>query len=378
VTLCAFDETSLRMAGTQIEVLQQNYHMENETFLIYHANELSDDLPAMSIIKNLSGVEVISLAGWYEAAFPHLAVLDRQLKPPEVPYFNRFKGFLCKPAAVLAADASLVAYVDQDAMLFYSPFDLMGTEIFNRTGSYFFRDRRLQNNPDLASYQYALVAAWKAINPRGTEIPSILRESPVFTGWGHEVGESAVFLYDKARQPRAAAALQRMLEPDLLDSLQKHWYGDKDMYWLSFALAELEPGLNPMDVVPIGQWFSNPVDPQELCCIGFAIGQILPRKGTHLYEDYDLFYVNGDAVETFMRGDWGDPEDLRLRIGHPVRYGDPQQEVIKLGFSKNDKGLYGHCFHTGHRAVSEELFALIHTYSAVHKKNATPAKIQDP
>jgi hypothetical protein len=351
------------MAATQIMMMRRRHSMENETFLIFHADELTEATPGISFVKNVPRVEVVSLAGWYNETFPHLLASERQLGAGEKTHFERFRGYLCKPASVLAADADVVAFVDNEAMLFHSPFDLMDTDIFNRTGSYLFRDRRLQTNSEIQWYRYAIVAAWKSLNPASTIIPKVLSESPPFTGYSQEQGESAVLLFDKARQPRAAAALKRMLEPDLLIPLAPHIWGDKEYFWLAFAIAELEPGLNPMDVMPIGQYYSD----DEICTIGFAIGQLVPEAGGDIDGEYKLFYMNGDAMDMFIKGTWRDPRTMRLIMGTPMRWFDPQQDFHPMSPSKAAPGLVGHCFYHGHRPVLEKILEMIEAYQIAYR-----------
>jgi hypothetical protein len=194
---------------------------------------------------------------------------------------------------------------------------------------------------------------------------SFFSEFPIY----NQVGESAVFLYDKGRQPRAAAALTRMLEPDILDSLKEHQYGDKDLYWLSFALAGLEPGMNSMDVVPLGQWVYDPVDPEELCTLSWAFAQLVPQEGGELRGGHEVFYLNGDGVETLMKGGFREPGDMRLAIGNPLRYGDMRQEVHRVVNFRNSPSKIGHCWYNGFTHLSERTLDLIRTYERAYKRN---------
>lgn len=57
--------------------------------------------------------------------------------PP--PPHTRFQGYLCKLGGVLASEYDLVASVDVDAVVMENVFNLMDTDIFQRTGTYLFR-----------------------------------------------------------------------------------------------------------------------------------------------------------------------------------------------------------------------------------------------
>jgi hypothetical protein len=68
----AYDEPSLQMAWTQIQILRMVYGMNEAQFVIYHANELHPDMPTVRALEALPHVRVESLEGWYGETYPHL------------------------------------------------------------------------------------------------------------------------------------------------------------------------------------------------------------------------------------------------------------------------------------------------------------------
>lgn len=219
--------------------------MENEHFIVYHADELTAARnEGVDILNSMHNVQVRNLKTWYTKTYPH----DQSKR------FNDYRGYYCKPSALLAAPFHTVAIIDLDAILTDSPFRLINSSTFKETGAYLFTDRR---GPDtwvvpisqeeyhalLNPYVEKLKNMWAYFHPeRPTNYSDALLQSSPFTGYSHHYGESAVVLYNKSHLPSATKILTEMLHPDMLDNTMKHIHGDKEVYWQSLALADL-PGM---------------------------------------------------------------------------------------------------------------------------------------
>jgi hypothetical protein len=127
-------------------------------FLLYHAEELRTRGP----VSDEPDVHVRSLKGWYDATFAAVSARERGDGPvvDDLEGLRRFRSFLCKPAALLAAPADLVAVLDLDAMPLHSPFALLNTTVFEETGSYLFLDRKVVAD-QLPAYVEALEETWR-------------------------------------------------------------------------------------------------------------------------------------------------------------------------------------------------------------------------
>jgi hypothetical protein len=214
VVMCAYSDTTLRLALTQAKVLRDLFGV-TERVTIFHADELTLNNTMLRHVGSVPGVEVRAhsqsmtcvhnttsgyhreafpkpkqvrnLAGWYNRTYPDL--------PPRA--LGVLKGFLCKPAAVLAVEAEVVALMDLDVVLFESPFALTATETFRSTGSYLFRDSRAVYGWKVEPLRAAVRELWRRLMPEQPQLPATMRESPWMTGQSIPVGESAVVLYDK-------------------------------------------------------------------------------------------------------------------------------------------------------------------------------------
>jgi hypothetical protein len=287
IVMCAFNTHSARMAWMQIKVLQEIYGMTNETFLIYHADEFKPAHDrALRNLKSLPRVKVRSLKPWHSRTFPGQDV-------------KRLAGFYCKPAALLAAEEELVVLLDLDAVVLENPFSLIHTTPFQYTGSYFFTDRRFldmgfHSKEDAGRLNEDWVAVlrdlWHILQPDKPQLSRYLLDSPAFRGFSKEYGESAMVVYDKGRNPEAARMLQRMLEPRIMDHLNEWMYGDKELYWLSFAMAGRPPGMNPWAWTSVG----IPWEGDRICEVGFTLGQWAELLGDR---EPRVIYLNGDGVE---------------------------------------------------------------------------------
>jgi hypothetical protein len=306
VVMCAYDGHTLRLAWTQIMALRELYGMGNETFLIYHADELTRKHDrAVRRLEALPHVHVRNLRPWH-----HRVLGDKD--------FARFQGFLCKPAALLASEQDVIVLLDLDAVLLENPFALLRTPIYEETGSYLFTDRRwadmrfmedgwAKTIEDWA----AMVEAMWALRRAGEPLPEVLRQSPLLTGYSKETGESAVVLYDKARSPEAVEVLLWLLDPAVVASFESLIYGDKELFWLSFALAGRPYGANPYRWAAVGFKHKG-----RLCELSYILAQYVRLPGDAQPRP---FYLNGDGVENAVME--ADLTDLKgARIARPRSY----------------------------------------------------------
>lgn len=96
------DKHSLRLAWMQITVLREQYGMARDAFLVYHANELDAGREEVRALLNITGVRLMNLLDWYQDSFH----ANRTTAEEQVP---TFRGYHCKPAALVAAPYRLVS-----------------------------------------------------------------------------------------------------------------------------------------------------------------------------------------------------------------------------------------------------------------------------
>ena len=250
VVLCAHNTVTLRLAWTQICALRHLHGLANESFTVYHADELNyDDHDTREAIKRLGSlpnVRIENLKEWYHASYSG----DQDDKGIE-----RFKGFFCKVGALLSAPHDIVAVVDLDVVFMDNPFALIETSVFRHTGSYLFRDRRsiVEVESTFEAYRERLTELWRLMHPdRPYNVSKELLTSPPYLGWSYHYGESALVLMNKRRHFEAMCTLQRMIGPELFTLTTTGVFGDKEAYWQALALTEKEPGMNPFACADVG------------------------------------------------------------------------------------------------------------------------------
>lgn len=261
-----------------------------------------------------------SLQEWYAATFKN------DVKGGGI---GRFQSFFCKVGALLAAPYDVVALIDTEVVLLDNPFVLMDTETFRRRGSYLFRDRRLsaeywgQSGSD---YRGRLSRLWETFHPDSPHnLSRALLDSPPFTGWSYDHGESAVVVIDKTRHPEAMRVLTGMIGPDTFAITSAGLLGDKEAYWQALALANEEPGMNAFACSEVGIMNEH----GETCTHSYTMAQWIFEKRS----SPRIFYLNGDGLEPFIAGQ--DDTLLRAWISDPLHYFSPHTRIDYRGFRCN-------------------------------------------
>lgn len=121
-----------------------------------------------------------------------------------------------------------------------SPFDLLSSPIFQQTGAYLFRDRRIHPEPASPDKPPTLpeniTRAWSWVHPSAPLAP-FLAQSDLFQNLTMDYGESALVLWNRTAASAATEMLRHFVHPDRLED----WgfgYGDKEFFFLSFAFSD--------------------------------------------------------------------------------------------------------------------------------------------
>ncbi|KAM3571796.1 hypothetical protein VYU27_006166 [Nannochloropsis oceanica] len=307
VVLCAYDAKSLRLAWIQISTLRTLYGMVNESFIIYHADELRETIGAKlwrKQLKAIPGVQIQSLETWYQGTYAS----EFGTAP-----LQNFQGFFCKPAALLAAPFENVLMLDLDVIITDNPFVLMNTPDYSKQGAYLFADRRTQRPAKyMRSYRQQLRNISRHFNSPRNQTP-FLEKLPPMTRWSYDYGESAVVLFNKTLNRDAMLVLEKILAPDLFNSTTKYIYGDKELYWQALVFAGVNVSLNPLIPSEVGT--PNRNDEVTVTCTShYVFAQWLWQP----YATPKIFYVNGDGIEEMLMG--RDQTILNCTLSDPLEY----------------------------------------------------------
>jgi len=280
--------------------------MVNESFIIYHADELQETITIKLLRKQLEAipqVRIQSLQPWYQRTYAsEFGTASLQ----------NFQGYFCKPAALLAAPFKNVLVLDLDVIITDNPFVLMDTPDYSRQGAYLFVDRRTERPAKLMKrYRRQLRDFWKHAN--SPEESPLVEKLPPITGWSYDYGESAVVLFNKTLNRKAMSILERILAPDLFKGTTKYINGDKELYWQALFFAGVNVSMNPYIPSEIG--FPNRDDKGTVtCAYKYTFAQWLWQP----YATPKVFYVNGDGIEKMLTG--GDQTILNCTLSDPLVY----------------------------------------------------------
>ena len=265
--------------------------MENESFVIYHADELKDTITITRMriqLENIPGVRLESLKAWYQRVYAP------EFGPSA---FENFRGFMCKTAALLAAPFNEVLLMDLDVIMMENPFVLLSTPEYARQGAYLFADRRNKESSKMTkAYANHLRQLWRRVNPDTyqTNVP-FLNKLPPMTGLTSHYGESAVVLFNKGLNSNALSILEKLLSPDIFEDTTKYIYGDKELYWRVLVFAGVNVSMNPFLVSEVG----TPTKTDEgfvTCSHKYVFAQWIWRS----YSTPRVLYINGDGVEDML------------------------------------------------------------------------------
>jgi hypothetical protein len=187
----------------------------------------------------------------------------------------------------------------------------MESDIFQSHGHYLFRDRRTSPSKTTEGYISELKRIWAQLHPdRPQNFSLTLANSPPFSGWSHDYGESAVVLMDKGRNANALDILEQITGRNSFADLKTYVHGDKESYWQAVALADCKLGMNPYIWAAVGSKSGS----GEACCHQYTLAQWLWQPGHHP----EIFYLNGDGIEKLLSQ--GDDALFHSWVSHPLDY----------------------------------------------------------
>lgn len=158
---------------------------------------------------------------------------------------QKLRSWFCKPAALAKSCYQQTMLIDTDLIWLKSPDLLFSAPSFVETGSLFFRDRILFENPSekdgLEFFNVMSLLAEHGITVTD-DIASKLHDSSGFSYyWRHAMNatfrplrhlqESSVVLMDKLKMSKTISLLKQLVPSFTLG------YGDKEIYWLAATLA---------------------------------------------------------------------------------------------------------------------------------------------
>ena len=166
-------------------------------------------------------------------------------------------GWSTKPFALFASTFRETIFIDSDVLMVRDPESLFNTPGYIETGTLFYHDRSISSPPrDPYGYLHKLLT-FPSETAKATKMW-------MFEDSGHEM-ESGVLLIDKSRRALFPLLLaMRLNMQQEIGGLGEHFYGDKELFWISHELLEIPYYFNPSYAGMVGygegnEWICGPV-----------------------------------------------------------------------------------------------------------------------
>ena len=220
--------------------------------LIMHCDEIPDNM--IKLLESTSNVNVSNICDYSNDRnifrLLHIAPTSQN---QDIMY-SRFRGFFCKPAALLLAEFTEVILADTDVLWFQNPELLFEAESYLKTGTIFFRDRLLYQKRSernsglnithvkkyiekytgkLFTRRYAQAQLQNTFFWRNLVDP----KHPPF----QHIQESSVVVMNKFVHRRTVSVIRSIL----MKNDYHLGYGDKEIYWIAATIANLSFSFEP-------------------------------------------------------------------------------------------------------------------------------------
>ncbi|KAI5968988.1 MNN13 [Candida margitis] len=175
------------------------------------------------------------------------------------PFKSKFGGFSNKLLATFFNSFNEMMIIDADTVMMQNPKSYFELEGYKNTGTFFFRDRATIENRPMADGQFFTKVSQSTVDSLMFDVPLLTNYTlrfDFFRGISHTM-ESGMVLID--RQLHFNSILM-VVHSNFINPLERLSYGDKELYWLGFALAGDEDyHFNKHGAAAIGQ-MTNPND----------------------------------------------------------------------------------------------------------------------
>ncbi|CAK4236794.1 unnamed protein product [Aphanomyces euteiches] len=211
---------------------------------------------------------------------------------------NGFRSFWLKPLALLHTRLDEVIILDADDLLFQDPARLWDLPGYKQTGTVFFYDREVAkaeylNHLAIVRFQRmtnlrALIESFDYAKFGLRRNPSVHLENTL--AWngdsGHEQ-DSSIVVVNKAKAPLAMEVMWQLLLHDRYSI--EFSYGDKELFWLSFELAQLPYFFSPWANSAAAMPRDMEKHPETLCG---GLAQWMPSRDAKGI----LLHINGGYI----------------------------------------------------------------------------------
>ncbi|KAG5417740.1 MNN13 [Candida metapsilosis] len=174
-------------------------------------------------------------------------------------YKMKFGGFANKLLATFFNSFNEMMIIDADTVMMQNPAKYFQLQGYKNTGTFFFRDRAVIQNRALSDGRFLHKVSQSTVDSLMFDVPLLsdytLRRD-YFRGLLHTM-ESGMVLIDRQLHFNSILMVVHM---NFMHPLKRLSYGDKELYWLGFALAGDENyHFNQLGAAAIGE-MTNPHD----------------------------------------------------------------------------------------------------------------------
>ncbi|KAG7382391.1 hypothetical protein PHYBOEH_010489 [Phytophthora boehmeriae] len=223
-------------------------------------------------------------------------LVDRGLLKREVA--EQFRSWWIKPLALYHTDIKEVLLMDVDDVFLSDPAVLRSTDGYKRTGTTFFYDRVLSSrewfNQEVnnSTYLKTLLNEFDYESfglTAGVQIPDNLKRSYAYKEEASHEQDSSLVAVDKSRAGQAMTVMFWLITVQRFE--REFSYGDKETFWIAYALAKQEYFFSPWgpSVIESSRNQDMKNHPDSLCG---SLAHFMPVVD----EKPELLYVNGKAL----------------------------------------------------------------------------------
>lgn len=219
-----------------------------------------------------------------------------------------FKSYTNRILALMFTSFQEVLLFDADLVPLVKPEHFLESTHYQKTGTYFFRDRTLRDTNDYIETNYftTLMPTKKGIDSFFgiSPITDKTLKNPYMVGWRHFM-EAGILAYDKHRH--FTGLLMTLPLALWQDPVRSSIWGDKEMYWLGLSIAGDENySFNQHPTASVGQ-----MSKQELKYYpGLESNEVCGTHPGHVSEEGELLWINSGFSFCKKNGHFRDKDDF--------------------------------------------------------------------
>lgn len=281
-----------------IQIIYKNdLNQRSQKYIMAAATADYDELFSISMSPDVNLVlpelDIIESSKKYGSTFPKQDIMFVNILPTvKKNYKYTFTGYNNKVLALLFSSFKEIILLDADSVPLISPIDFFHQEQYQKSGSFFFKDRTLRDTNDYIETNYFT----KLMPFSSSSIDSYFGVKPItektlnnayMMGWRHfqEAGVVVINKHDHFLGILMTIPLALWNDP-----VKSSIWGDKEMYWLGLSMAGDENyEFNTNEAASIGEVTT---DSSRKNYLGTLANEVCSSHPGHIDDSGNLLWIN--------------------------------------------------------------------------------------